>query len=181
MAQVSPKGNTNSDDITTQEALSRFSTGNSSRDRTISLFNDVFLSIIHDVDRLRAAQLASELEREIYDNKIAPQQIRSKYLNLKDTSNDLCTGIYEGRIGVHEFLLMSMDEMKSKARRSSDNDLIERSIEGSLIAQMEVETDIFFCFKCKQRKCRYRQIQTRSADEPMTTYVFCKCGNTWKF
>ncbi|KAH9850956.1 hypothetical protein C2E23DRAFT_886989 [Lenzites betulinus] len=37
----------------------------------------------------------------------------------------------------------------------------------------EAETDAFQCSRCKQRKCRYRQVQTRSADEPMTTYVTC--------
>lgn len=32
----------------------------------------------------------------------------------------------------------------------------------------QAETDAFQCGRCKQRKCRYRQAQTRSADEPMT-------------
>ena len=27
------------------------------------------------------------------------------------------------------------------------------------------------CGKCGQRKCTYYQMQTRSADEPMTTFV----------
>ena len=43
-------------------------------------------------------------------------------------------------------------------------------------------TDEFKCYKCKQRKCTYYQLQTRSADEPMTTFVTClNCGNKWKF
>ena len=43
-------------------------------------------------------------------------------------------------------------------------------------------TDIFFCKKCKKKKCTFYQLQTRSADEPMTTFVNCLvCGNTWKF
>ena len=30
-------------------------------------------------------------------------------------------------------------------------------------------------------KCTYYQLQTRSADEPMTTFVTCiNCGNRWK-
>lgn len=42
--------------------------------------------------------------------------------------------------------------------------------------------DIFLCFKCKQKKCTTYQLQTRSADEPMTTFVSCTvCGNKWKF
>ena len=37
------------------------------------------------------------------------------------------------------------------------------------------------CFKCKKRKCSYYQMQTRSADEPMTTFVTCLlCGNNWQ-
>ena len=42
-------------------------------------------------------------------------------------------------------------------------------------------TDNFTCRKCKSHKCSYYQLQTRSADEPMTTYVDClNCGNRWK-
>jgi DNA-directed RNA polymerase subunit M/transcription elongation factor TFIIS len=40
---------------------------------------------------------------------------------------------------------------------------------------------LFRCRKCKSTKTDYYQLQTRSADEPMTTYVTCKtCGNRWK-
>jgi len=40
---------------------------------------------------------------------------------------------------------------------------------------------MFRCGKCGQRKCAYYQLQTRSADEPMTTFITCiPCGNRWK-
>ena len=43
-------------------------------------------------------------------------------------------------------------------------------------------TDMFTCGKCKKNKCSYFELQTRSADEPMTTFVTClECGNKWKF
>ena len=42
-------------------------------------------------------------------------------------------------------------------------------------------TDTFTCRKCKANQCTYYQMQTRSADEPMTTFVTCiPCGNRWK-
>ena len=42
-------------------------------------------------------------------------------------------------------------------------------------------TDEFKCYKCKKRQCTYYQLQTRSADEAMTTFVTClNCGNNWK-
>eukprot|EP01064_Diplonema_japonicum_P006924 TRINITY_DN1472_c1_g2_i1.p1 TRINITY_DN1472_c1_g2~~TRINITY_DN1472_c1_g2_i1.p1 ORF type:complete len:444 (+),score=123.65 TRINITY_DN1472_c1_g2_i1:459-1790(+) len=43
-------------------------------------------------------------------------------------------------------------------------------------------TDQFRCGRCNQNKTTYFQMQTRSADEPMTTFVTCvNCGNAWKF
>ena len=42
-------------------------------------------------------------------------------------------------------------------------------------------TDEFKCYKCKNRKCTYYQLQTRSADEAITTFVTCLiCGASWK-
>lgn len=46
---------------------------------------------------------------------------------------------------------------------------------------MEAATDTFVCRKCRNNKCTYYQLQTRSADEPMTVYVTClTCNNRWK-
>ena len=40
----------------------------------------------------------------------------------------------------------------------------------------------FKCGKCKSKRTTYYQLQTRSADEPMTTFVTChNCDNHWKF
>ncbi len=40
-----------------------------------------------------------------------------------------------------------------------------------------------FCSGCKTKtNCDYYQMQTRSADEPMTTFVTClECDKRWKF
>ena len=39
----------------------------------------------------------------------------------------------------------------------------------------------FQCAKCRSWKTTYYQLQTRSADEPMTTFVNCvNCGKRWK-
>lgn len=37
-----------------------------------------------------------------------------------------------------------------------------------MLTQRQAETDAFKCGRCQQRKCTYYQMQTRSADEPMT-------------
>eukprot|EP01062_Namystynia_karyoxenos_P042723 TRINITY_DN31290_c0_g1_i8.p1 TRINITY_DN31290_c0_g1~~TRINITY_DN31290_c0_g1_i8.p1 ORF type:complete len:755 (+),score=149.58 TRINITY_DN31290_c0_g1_i8:93-2357(+) len=44
------------------------------------------------------------------------------------------------------------------------------------------ETEQFKCSGCGKRRTTYFQMQTRSADEPMTTFVSCLvCGKNWKF
>lgn len=54
-------------------------------------------------------------------------------------------------------------------------------LENKYFPKIEASTDIFTCRKCKSNKCTYYQLQTRSADEPMTTFVTCiDCGNRWK-
>lgn len=48
-------------------------------------------------------------------------------------------------------------------------------------ASEEDYNGLFKCGKCKSVKTSYYQLQTRSADEPMTTYVTCRnCGSKWK-
>lgn len=48
-------------------------------------------------------------------------------------------------------------------------------------AKEEGYDGMFKCRKCKSKKTTYYQMQTRSADEPMTTYVTCtECGLKWK-
>ena len=48
----------------------------------------------------------------------------------------------------------------------------------------QVETThvgIFTCGRCKSRKTTYYEMQTRSADEPMTAFITClDCGKRWK-
>jgi DNA-directed RNA polymerase subunit M/transcription elongation factor TFIIS len=57
----------------------------------------------------------------------------------------------------------------------------EAAIEKTKAQEQDYE-GAFKCGKCKSKKTDYYQMQTRSADEPMTTYVTCKnCGHRWKF
>lgn len=45
----------------------------------------------------------------------------------------------------------------------------------------EMATDRFKCGQCKKRECSYYEMQTRSADEPMTIFITClNCGKRWR-
>jgi transcription elongation factor S-II len=42
-------------------------------------------------------------------------------------------------------------------------------------------TDQFKCRRCGKRECTYYELQTRSADEPMTIFIMClNCGKEWR-
>lgn len=42
-------------------------------------------------------------------------------------------------------------------------------------------TDMFKCTRCGKRQCSYYEMQTRSADEPMTQFIRClNCGKQWR-
>tara|TARA_B100000424_G_scaffold225565_1_gene185761 strand:+ start:6887 stop:7396 length:510 start_codon:yes stop_codon:yes gene_type:complete len=54
-------------------------------------------------------------------------------------------------------------------------------LENKYSPKVEASTDNFTCWKCKSKQCTYYQLQTRSADEPMTTFVTClNCSTRWK-
>jgi DNA-directed RNA polymerase subunit M/transcription elongation factor TFIIS len=62
--------------------------------------------------------------------------------------------------------------------------IIEKTIEKEKALHKKKEASIFMhCSSCKRKtKCDYYQLQTRSADEPMTTFVTClECDKRWKF
>lgn len=56
---------------------------------------------------------------------------------------------------------------------------MKQGIDASRLAVAQgTKTDLLKCGKCNKRNCTYNQLQTRSADEPMTTFVMCnECGH----
>ncbi|KAI0275593.1 transcription elongation factor [Russula aff. rugulosa BPL654] len=111
-------------------------------------------------------------------------KIRTLFVNLKDKNNPgLRRSVTAGDIPAQTFARMTSQEMASEERKAADAKIEEDNLFLSLgAAEQQAETDAFQCGRCKQRKCRYRQAQTRSADEPMTTFVTCtNCNYRWKF
>ncbi len=64
-------------------------------------------------------------------------------------------------------------------KQYSNNDIENEAIRSKPVDQPD---GVFRCGKCKTYKTTYYQIQLRSADEPMSTFVTCmNCDNRWKF
>jgi len=111
-------------------------------------------------------------------------KMRSLFQNLKSKSNSaLRKRVLMGDVSAKRFVVMTHGEMKSDERRAQDEKLEAENMKQAMVAQVEkAVSKEFQCSKCKKKMVSYSQAQTRSADEPMTTFCECmNCGNRWKF
>ncbi|EDW37048.1 GL25727 [Drosophila persimilis] len=134
-------------------------------------------------------EMAAELEDAIYsefkntDMKYK-NRIRSRVANLKDPKNPGLRGNFMcGAVSAKQLAKMTPEEMASDEMKKLREKFVKEAINDAQLATVQgTKTDLLKCGKCKKRNCTYNQLQTRSADEPMTTFVMCnECGNRWKF
>ncbi|KAK3767246.1 hypothetical protein RRG08_018113 [Elysia crispata] len=139
---------------------------------------------MHDPEEMAAA-IEDAIFEEFNNTEMKyKNRVRSRVANLKDVRNpQLRQNVLIGLISAKKIASMSAEEMASNEMKQLREKLTKEAIDDHQIAKTGgTPTDLFRCSKCRQNKCTYTQIQTRSADEPMTTFVFCNhCGNRWKF
>jgi transcription elongation factor S-II len=122
--------------------------------------------------------LALQIESSVYKKFCATEDVvnadyrnkmRSLSLNLKDKNNpQFRRKVVEGRVDATKLVDLTPAEMASEERLAEIRTLEQQNmLVAQSAAELEAETDAFKCGRCKQRKCRYYQKQTRSADEPM--------------
>ena len=105
-------------------------------------------------------------------------RLRSVYINLKKP--DVSSAVISGNIKPQDIAFMSHQEICPDKWKQLIEDKKVRDKQ-KYEPNIEASTDNFTCNKCKSKKCTYYQLQTRSADEPMTTFVTClECGKRWK-
>ena len=106
-------------------------------------------------------------------------RLRSIYRNI-NSDTEFKTKLKTKQIKPHEIAFMSHQKMQPKHWEV----FIEKKKikdENRYAPKLDANTDNFTCRRCKSKRCSYYQLQTRSADEPMTTFVTCiECGNRWK-
>ena len=170
--------------------------------KSIRIINDPFVFRSNVVNKLNCIldneKIAINIEKGIYNYSI---QTANKKNLIKKWNNEQFVTIYIQKLKmimnniIHPELLNKITNKTIKAHliafmthEDMRPDLWEELIaikkiknENKFCPKIEASTDEFTCFKCKENKCTYYQLQTRSADESMTTFVTCiPCGNRWK-
>ncbi|XP_064648699.1 transcription elongation factor S-II-like [Lineus longissimus] len=134
-------------------------------------------------------EIAIAIEDSIYTEMMNTDmkyknRVRSRIANLKDSKNvQLKENVLLGNIRPEKIAVMTAEEMANDAMKKLREKFTKEAINDHQMAvQTGTQTDLLKCGKCGKRRCSYNQVQTRSADEPMTTFVFCNdCGHRWKF
>jgi len=116
-----------------------------------------------------------------WDNKYFIQiyidRLRTVYTNLND---NIVEQVTSGAIKPHIVAFMTHQELNPD-KWSALIDAKSKRDANKFETNIAAATDTFTCRKCKGNQCTYYQMQTRSADEPMTVYISCcNCGNRWK-
>jgi transcription elongation factor S-II len=140
---------------------------------TLNLEKGIFNYTLKEADQRRIVKK--------WDNKhfvqIYVDRVRSIIINLNE---NVVSQIKDGTVKAHMVAFMTHQELCPEKW----NELIECKIKrdkNKFETNVEAATDTFTCKKCRSNKCTYYQMQTRSADEPMTTFVTCiDCGCRWK-
>lgn len=88
--------------------------------------------------------------------------------------------VKDGEFALEAIPIMTSYELfPEKWKELADKQLIreQKLLEGD----RSRATDQYKCHRCGKRECTYYELQTRSADEPMTIFITClNCGKRWR-
>ena len=147
-----------------------------SRNIEKSIFNFV-------IDNSRENNINRRWDNKIFYN-LYFSKIRSIYINLNKDSyiknNYLLDKIKNNDIKPEEISKLSVYEIHPDNWKEIIDAKIKRD-KMKYEIKPEAMTERYKCRKCGSRKCSYYELQTRSADEPMTQFFTClDCKNRWK-
>ena len=102
----------------------------------------------------------------------------SFFLEILNKNNYLKDSIKDKKIDPSMVCYMGQEEIEP----SKYKHIMEKKELEEYRINNQATSNAFKCKKCGERKCQVTQKQTRSGDEPATTYVTCmECGYLFKF
>jgi transcription elongation factor S-II len=117
--------------------------------------------------------------KDLY-KQIARSVIWNTHPSSPVANRRLITRIKDGEFKLEAIPTMSSYELYPEHwKEMADKQLIreQKLLEGD----RSRATDQYKCHRCGKRECSYYELQTRSADEPMTIFITClNCGKRWR-
>lgn len=144
------------------------------------LEHGVFKATVQEAQRRHVTcHWKNVLFQHIYQTKtrqVVGNLLPESYVANKSLLHDLKTGKYTlEEICKFDAYKLSNDMWKDFFHRRQQQE--KRQLEGN----KAMATDQFLCTRCHKRECTYYEMQTRSADEPMTIFITCmNCGKHWR-
>lgn len=137
----------------------------------VTLDNAVKFCIPKNWDNLQFRDLYAHISYSIFSNIHPDSPIKNDRLigRIIDKEFSLCT---LPKLSAYELYPEHWKEL-------ADKQLVceQKLLEGD----KSRATDQYKCHRCGKRECTYYELQTRSADEPMTIFIAClNCGKRWQ-
>ena len=123
-------------------------------------------------DYINSLNMTNNMYEILLNNKIDDIEY-----NIKNPKCDLLNKLNNN--------IMKIDDIPNLDPSELDYNIWNRYVEKKKLIDYKknniTTTDLYKCKKCKEQKCISWQMQTRSADEPMTIFVQCTiCNYTFK-
>jgi len=157
-------------------ARCEFINGEQQRDLEIGIFN----CSLEEATRRSVRRVWENPGFQILYSIVARRTIS----NLDSTSyvqnTRLVERLKDGEFLPHEVPFMSYSDMYPE--KWGDRIEMATKREAKMLeVDKSMATDMFRCTRCGKRQCTYYEMQTRSADEPMTQFIRClNCSKQWK-
>jgi len=159
------------------------------RDKVVDNFKEFINSSVKLEEAILHVVCEQAIKENIeidWNNRVFWNMYRSRAISFYEYMRrgkdiDWLTKLKSGEVTHRQFAEMNAVDLCPSMWKSSIERIIES--EKKLYAKNENAAIFMWCSACKKKtKCDYYQMQTRSADEPMTTFVTClECSRRWKF
>ena len=129
---------------------------------------------------------ANTCGKPAWENKDFFKMYKNKFLTLQyniGKNPKLKEHLVDKKLKTIDFVQMRPDELWPDGPYAMDMEIrIHKELHKEFMSkEMKNQEGFITCNRCKSKKTTYYQLQTRSADEPMTTFVSCfNCGKNWK-
>jgi len=135
----------------------------------------------HATDRARQMDEVAAWDNHKYSNIY-----KHKFLSLQKSLRDnpeLIDKIVQKKLKTKDIINMRPEQLQPDGLYAEEMELkIHKDMRKEYLKrEIKNQAGFFVCGRCKSNKTTYYQMQTRSADEPMTVFVSClNCERNWK-